>query len=56
MHLAGKLELIVLKECVCIPSHSGYSMIHSPSLPHTADPGFIAVYPLIHLSVAVLCA
>ena len=30
-------------------------MIHSPSLPHTADPGSIDAYPLIHLKVAVLC-
>lgn len=30
-------------------------MIHCPSLPHTANPGSAAKYPLMHLKVAVLC-
>ena len=38
-----------------VPSHSGYSMIHCPSLSHTANPGSAAKYPLRHLNVAVLC-
>lgn len=48
-----QFSLIQKKTIYKIPLQSGYSIIHSSSLPQTADPALISAYPSIQFSVAV---